>query len=466
MIKYVTEKKFMPPWKADPNFQTYREENYLSDIEIKRIADWVDGGMPYGSAAEEPKYPSFPEGSTLGKPDKVLTFKQAHLHQGNGNDEYWYFVLPSGLTENKRVKAIELRPGNKKIVHHALFFQDTTGKARKIDEATPGYGFSANNSQFDVNEVRNYVQFPGYVPGQKPIRYPENIGQKLNKNSDLIIQMHYAPSPVDEIDSSTVNIFFADENENIDRFVVDKIMLPFDLPGGFFSFFIPGGQKKKFIGKWKTPQDISILSIFPHMHLLGKNWNVWVEKPNGSKENLIKIDDWDFNWQGGYYFKKFIVAPKGSTIVAEAEYDNTAENPLNPNDPPILVYWGERTRDEMYYLPLLYVPYKTGDENRVFDTTVDTKETIDQRSNNIHLYPNPVSNTLLNIDIKLQSANTLDIALIDYHGRIIRQIRKGEFYQEGNHLVQFDPSSLTAGTYFIKIEDQSSITVEQITVVK
>ncbi|MBK8112961.1 MAG: cytochrome c [Saprospiraceae bacterium] len=297
-IKYVTEIKYMPPWKADPGYKHYLEENYLTDEQIVLIGQWVDAGMPYGNAADEPAFPDYPEGSALGEPDLVLHFATKHLHKGDGEDEYRYFVLPTGLTSNKVVKAIELRPGNKKIVHHALFFQDTTGKARSFDVKTPKYGFSANTSGFDVNSVLLYEQYPGYVPGQKPIRYPESMGQRMNKNSDLVIQLHYAPTPVDEFDSTTVNIFFADDDEPIDRFVRDKVMLPSDLPGGFFSFVIPANQKKTFTGKWKTTQDLSFLSVFPHTHLLGKRWKVWLQRPDGSLENLIKIDDWDFNWQG------------------------------------------------------------------------------------------------------------------------------------------------------------------------
>jgi hypothetical protein len=465
-IKNVTHSKYMPPWKADPSFQTYREENYLIDEQIATIANWVDNGMPYGVATEEPKLPSFPEGSTLGKPDLVLNFKKTYKHKGSDGDQYWYFVLPTGLTENKIIKAIELRPGNKKIVHHALFFQDTTGRAKKIDDATPEYGFSADNNQFDINAVLNYVQYPGYVPGQKPIRFPETIGQRMNKNSDLVIQMHYAPTVTDEIDSSTVNIFFADPNEKIQRFVTDKIMLPLDLPGGFFSFFIPGGQKKKFIGKWKTPNDISILSVFPHMHLLGRSWNVWIEKPNGTKENLIKITDWDFNWQGGYYYKKFIVAPKNSTIVAEAEYDNTADNPRNPNNPPQLVFWGENTKDEMYYFPILSVLYRAGDESIVFDKATSTKEVTPSTKNQIEIYPNPTSNELINIKIELVEASKLNITIMNVQGKIIRKLREGEFYMVGTHIIQLDPSTFSNGTYYAVIEDDKNITVEQILITK
>ena len=456
MIKYVTTIKYMPPWKADPEYKHYLEENYLSEEEIQKISQWVDGGMPYGNAAEEPDFPDYPHGSTLGTPDLVLSFSKRHEHKGNNIDEYRYFVLPTGLAENKKIKAIELRPGNKKIVHHALFFQDTSGKARSYDNKTPEYGFSANTSGFDVNTVLQYVQYPGYVPGQKPIRYPESLAQKMNANSDLVIQMHYAPTPVAEYDSSTVNIFFAEDDEVIDRYVKDKVMLPSDLPGGFFSFIIPANQQKTFVGKWKINENLSLLSVFPHMHLLGKKWKVWLERPDGSTENLIKIDDWDFNWQGGYYFNKFVIAPKGSTVFAEAMYDNTTNNSFNPNNPPITISWGEKTTDEMYYLPILNVPYKQGDENIIFDeTTLSDDVNLLHAGKGLLIGPNPATNELVNCTFYLSKAASLRISLHDINGTLVKMIRENEFFNPGFNTVHVDAANLTSGTYFINIDGKN-----------
>jgi hypothetical protein len=367
-IRYVTQNKIMPPWKADPTYSRFMDENYLTDTQIKTIADWVEAGTPLGNPADEPTFPDFPENSLLGEPDLVLTFDRSYTHKGTGTDEYRYFVLPTGLTQNKKIKAIELRPGNTKIVHHALFFSDVSGKAKQYDDQTPEYGFSADeNPDFDVFEVINRDQYPGYVPGQKPRRFPDGIAMDMAAGSDLVIQMHYAPWSVDETDSSTVNIFFAEDSEFIDRTVRDYIMLPFNLTGGANSFFLMPGQIKTFEGVYTVPFDVSLVGIFPHMHYLGKNWEVYIENTDGSKTNLIKINDWDFNWQGGYYFDRYKIAKKGSRIRAFAKYDNTANNPANPSNPPRFVTWGEGTRDEMYYLPLLYVPYKSGDENVVFE---------------------------------------------------------------------------------------------------
>lgn len=209
MIEYVTSINYMPPWPPDPNFQEFQGERFLSDGEKQKIADWVSAGMPEGPANAAPPLPQFPTGSQVGTPDLVLSFSQAYLHQGNNVDQYQNFVLPTGLTEDKILKAIELRPGNNKIVHHALFALDTTGQAQLKDAQDPSYGYSGFGG-FGVDKVEDY---PGYVPGALVVTYPEGLGQPIYANSDLLVQMHYAPVPVDETDSSTVNLFFADPDE-------------------------------------------------------------------------------------------------------------------------------------------------------------------------------------------------------------------------------------------------------------
>ena len=454
-IKYVTTNKIMPPWKADESYSRFVDENYLSQSQIKTIADWVNAGALEGNPSQTPKLPDFPENSLLGVPDLVLKFKKPYIHKGNGQDEYRYFVLPTGLTESKKIKAIELRPGNKKIVHHALFFSDQSGKARQYDDKTPEYGFNANeNADFRVFEVINRDQYPGYVPGQKPRNFPDGLAQILPANSDLVIQMHYAPWSVDESDSSTVNIFFAKDNEVIDRTVKDYIMLPFNLVTGANSFFILPNQVKKFEGIYTVPSDISLIGIFPHMHLLGKNWEVFVENPDGTKTNLIKINDWDFNWQGGYYFDKYKIAKKGSKIRAIATYDNTTNNPNNPNNPLKIVTWGEGTKDEMYYLPLLYVPYKTGDENVIFDNHLSDVNNISNVTLTASIYPNPVSSNHPNpvhIQFELDRGMPVDVGIYNINGQLVRSLREKEYFAQGQHFLHLQSNHLSKGMYLVKI---------------
>lgn len=457
-IKAVTSLRYMPPWQPDSEYSRLMDENYLTDTQIETIANWVDNGMPQGPVSTEPPFPDYPDGSLLGEPDLVLTFSEAHVHEGNNLDEYRYFVLPTGLTEDKIIKAIELRPGNSKIVHHSLFFEDRTGTVAQYDAQTPEYGFDAFSSAFDISQVLSYDQYPGYVPGTKPLFYPEGMGQMMHAGSDLVMQMHYAPSSVDENDLSSVNLFFADDDEQVDRIVRDRIMLPTDLPGGFFGFNLLPEQTRSFHGTWVINQDLSLMGLSPHMHLLGTDWEVYIEKPDGSRENLISIPEWDFNWQGAYYFPKFVVAPAGSVIHAIAGYDNTTENINNPTIPPKFVAWGENTTDEMYYLPVFYVPYEDGDEDVVFEdvsTSVTDVTNLKSQSRVLPIQPNLVSgDQLISVPFIIDRGQVVDISIYNVNGQLVKELRSEEYFGKGNHIAHFDSGQLDAGTYFVNLKSK------------
>ena len=230
------------------------------------------------------------------------------------------------------------------------------------------------------------------------------------------MQTHYAPWPVKDSDQSSVNLFFA--SEPVERYLKTRMLMPFDLveedtlkppnlsllerltvvqelrdefgqsgfsqPGnggnggniadrlgegfggkleGWSLFKLPPNKVSRFRGIWKVEDDISLISIYPHMHLLGKSWEIYAIDPKGNRENLLKIDSWDFNWQGDYPLPKYLKIDKGSTIHAIATYDNTADNPVNPKMPPEASSWGGKTTDEMYLLGFNYVDYREGDEN-------------------------------------------------------------------------------------------------------
>lgn len=454
MIEYVTSNKIMPPWQTDPDYSSFLGENYLTDEEIATISSWVSDGMPRGNQSEEPDFPDFPEGSVLGEPDLVIEMAEEWLHEGNSEDDYRYFVLPTNFPEDKIIKAVEFRPGNSKIVHHALVFEDTTGVAAMNDAATPEYGFDGFGSFTGGNiaGTLDQKQFPGFVPGQKPIRFPDGVGQVLHAGADIVVQVHYAPWPVDETDKSSLNIFFMDEdNETKEREVESHIMVP--LPSVIGEIFvIPADSKPVFHGEYEVPTDISLITIAPHMHLLGLNWEVWLEKPNGEIVNLIKIPAWDFNWQGAYYFDRYIVAPAGSIIHGVASYDNTSSNPSNPSNPPQTVRWGESTTDEMYYLPIGFVAYQAGDENIVFnETTTNTVEVKNNTNSFYALDPNPVNDFAI-AKFHLQKGQSLSISIYDIKGTIIRTLRKREFFNMGDHFINFSTLNLTSGVYFLHME--------------
>ena len=456
MIKRVTQEKYMPPWQPDPNYSRFQGESFLSEDEIQLISDWVDNGAIQGNPSREAEFPEFPDGSALGEPDLVLSMTQAHVHKGNNQDEYRWFVLPTGLTEDKVVKAVEFRAGNRQIVHHALIFEDANGVARAQDARTPEYGYEgfgsfAGDDSDDIG-LLTAKQFQGYAPGAQATIYPDGIGQVLKAGADLAVQLHYAPSSKDEEDLSSVNIFFADDDEVVDRSLQSHIMVP--LPGVLVNrqFFILAEEEFEFHGIWEVPNDISIVGIAPHMHLLGKDWTVFLEFPDGTTENLISIPEWDFNWQGSYFFNEYKVAPQGTKLHAFATYDNTSDNPNNPNNPPQFMTWGEGTEDEMYYLPILFADYKEGDEFVSFasSTTSVTELSPESKGQLFPISPNPVEDDLF-LEYQLEKGLPISIQLLDQQGRLLRNVRSNVFHQKGNHALNIQTNNLESGVYFIRL---------------
>lgn len=466
LVQYATEIRHMPPWKPDPAYQTFLGENYLSDEQIQTIAQWVDGGMPLGDPSLEPALPGFPAGSQIGSPDLVLSFAETHTHPGDGLDEYRFFVLPTGLTEDKDLIALELRPGNRRIVHHTLVWADTTGTAAARDAETPEYGFQSEALTYfgDLNSFQN--QLPGYAPGQRPPVLSNGIAQKLKAGSDLLLQMHYAPSDIVEYDSSSVNLFFAEEPAQ--RYVTTKIMLPFfgTLVNG--PFVIPANTVQEFHGVWAVPQKISLLSTSPHMHLLGTHWLVYAIQPNGDTVNLIRINQWDFHWQGTYTFPHPIVLEAGAEIHAFAGYDNTANNPNNPNDPPIGVTWGEGTEDEMYFLPFSYVAYQDGDEN------LDLNGSVSTGTNNLpagfyqpktKLYPvapNPAHDEV-KAGFTLSEGARIFIGLYNMQGQLVQTLTN-QYYQPGLYTLPINVSGLMPGIYALRMSAKGENQVQKLVV--
>ena len=412
MIQHVTQNRYMPPWKPDPTYSQHIGERTLTQSEIDLIRNWVDAGFPQGDLALEAPLPTFPTGSALGTPDLVLTMAEPFAIRGDNEDQYQVFVLPTGLAEPRAIAAVEFRPGNRQIVHHALLAVDITGTARQNDLETPEYGYES----FGGFDSPIAAILPSYTPGTRTVAFPHGVGQILPQNADLLVQVHYAPWPIAESDQSSVNIFF--KKESLEREVGLIAIVPFSLNDikAFFGnfggrdieqiiaqleasgvelppnlddlidfaasandlfgainpmakieidsrFVIPAREVKTFRGTLTIDQDISLLSIYPHMHLLGQSWEVYAVDPQGNRTDLVRISDWDFNWQGSYTFTHFQKIAAGSKIHAVTTYDNTIDNPLNPNYPPRTVAWGEKTTDEMLLVAMEYVPYRQGDEN-------------------------------------------------------------------------------------------------------
>jgi peroxiredoxin/cytochrome c553 len=350
-IKSYTQDRKMPPWKpvAGPAFHNERK---LSDKDIQTLAAWVDGGTPEGDAKDAPAPRKFVEGWQLGQPDLVLTVPEEMTLAANGPDLFRCFVLPSKLTEDKFVTAVEVRPGNSRIVHHTLNFFDTSGKARALENESrrkendkqadrgPGYtvamglGFRAT-----AGEVGG---LSGWAPGHLVRHLPDGYGYFLPKNSDIIVQVHYHRNGRVEKDRTSIGLYFA-KNGKMKRF---KGMV---LPGRFL--IIPPGQERfRVQGGMEVLQECKLYSVMPHMHMLGREVKVTLTPPGGKAMTLVAIKDWEYNWQETYWLKEPITLKPGARLEVEAIYDNSAKNANNPYSPPRWVKFGEQTTDEMCYI--------------------------------------------------------------------------------------------------------------------
>lgn len=351
-IKEYTQSRKMPPWKPVDG-PAFHNERRLSDKEIATLSAWVDGGTPAGDAKEAPPPRQFPEGWQIGKPDLVLTVDGDFQVGPSGPDIFRCFVLPTTLPEDKYVVAMEVRPGNPRVVHHALTFLDINGAARKLEQAEKkrdkkatdldvGPGYSTGMAGVGFQPVGGLA---GWAPGQRPRYLPEGAGYFLPKGADVVVQLHYHRDGRIEKDRTSIGLYLAKKP-------VEKRYQSIVVGGaGRLRFFaIPAGAEHHCVqGSLWVEQDCTLHSVMAHMHLIGREIKVTITSPNGPAKTLLAIKDWDYNWQETYYFKEPIAVKADTRFDIEAYYDNSAANPNNPNSPPRVVTFGQQTTDEMCF---------------------------------------------------------------------------------------------------------------------
>ncbi len=334
-IVRVTEKKIMPPWKAEPGFGDFHDARTLTPDEIAFFRRWQDAGTPEGEAKDLPPAPTFPDGWTLGEPDLVLEMPEAFTVPAEGRDVYRVYVLPMASKDDVNVVAAEFRPGNRKVVHHALFFLDTSGAARKLDEAEPGPGYTKAGGPGFIPSGG----LGGWAPGAMPRRLPDGYVRTMKKGSDLVMQVHYHPSGKPETDRSKMGLYFAKGPPKKRVITIPLSSRQIDIP--------PGEKDYRISRSFPFPVDAEVVGVIPHAHLVCKEIKAEATLPDGTKQPLIWIKDWDFNWQDHYLYKTPLHLPKDTKVDVSFVYDNSEDNPRNPSTPPKQVKWGEQTTDEM-----------------------------------------------------------------------------------------------------------------------
>jgi peroxiredoxin len=370
-VKAFTRDRRMPPWKPRGG-KEFVGDRRMSEKEIDTISRWVDAGCPEGDRKDAPPAPTFPDGWVLGKPDLILEPADDFVLGPTGADHFRVFVLPTGLTEDKYVVGVEVRPGNPRVVHHAINLFDATGSARQLQTLSQAGGQKGRKpSDVDIGSGFASGMLPGirispadlradhppvgplggWAPGVVPRELPPGTGYLLPKGSDFVMQLHYHRNGRIERDRTRVGLYFAKTS-------IDRAMLALFVPGSFKMDrkgseglgYIPAGDPH-FVarGSWYALENCTLHAIMPHMHLLGKSVKMTMTPPGGRPDLLIDIPDWDYNWQEYYFLKEPVKVRAGTRFEIEAVLDNSATNPNNSHVPPIDIRFGEQTTDEMLF---------------------------------------------------------------------------------------------------------------------
>jgi peroxiredoxin len=344
-----TQAKRMPPWKPLPAEHIAGQRN-LSDHDLKTLAAWVEQGTPVGNKTDAPPAVKFPEGWQLGTPDVVLEMPTEAVIAANGPDVFHCVVFPTNFGEDKYLAAIEVRPGNPRVVHHTVQVIDTAGRARKLQASAQEKQQPTDKDRgpgYSVSRGMGFLPSPGnglggWAPGLVPQRLPDGVGQKLPKGADIVVQIHYHRTGKEERDKTRLGLYFT-------KGPVKEYLQAIPVTGIFFS--IPPGEKEFKIDSTATLlEDVKLHWMVPHMHLLGKDIELLATLPGEKEKSLIKLPAWDYNWQEMYMLKEPMLLPKGTVLHVKATYDNSAGNPLNPNSPPKPVRLGEQTTNEMCFV--------------------------------------------------------------------------------------------------------------------
>ena len=436
----------MPPWPPDPSYSQFLDQRMLSVNEKQTISDWVAGGLPPGNPANEPAIPNFEMNENLGPPDLEITMLDSFVHLGDNTDRYMVFAVPSGITQQKVLRGIEFVPGNNRIVHHAVISSDTTARALYYDSLyTVEYGYpSFGGVGFSVSGQG----IQRWAPGQRARLFPENMGKILEANSYILFHIHYGPYHITESDRSSVRFYFYQEEEPDFRPIKAKTIRGPHLLNPPLE--IAANEIKTFEAELPITKDITILSVYPHMHFLGKSWEVHAVNTEGFIKPLIKIDDWDFHWQLQYDFRVPVVLPEGSIIFATAVYDNTWGNVDNPNFPPQDVAAGYHSTDEMFWFSISFVSYRDGDEDLNFTAPDDVSAYVPENTT-FFLDPNPFRDDAI-VNFYVPEELTVSFQVFDLSGKLVKSPINSEILQAGVHQVYLFENDYSEGLYILRLK--------------
>lgn len=353
LIASVTQRRYMPPWLPEPGHGEFAEQRRLSDSEIQSIRDWVKQGTPLGTG-RAPAPPKFADEWQLGPPDLILRVSRPFSLAADGGEIFWNFILPVPITTTRWVKAIEVRPGGSKAFHHANVIIDRSGASAR-QEKVPGAGFAGMDLNVEEETFDPDGHFLSWKPGSEPVVEPDGMAWRANPGMDLILNVHLRPTGKPEEISPTIGLYFTGQPQKTFPMLVQlEHDSAIDIPAGEKDFLLTD--------EIQMPLDVNVLAVYPHAHYLGKLMEGYATLPDGTRKWLVRIPDWDLNWQGVFRFQRPVFLPKGSVVSMRYHYDNSSGNARNPSNPPRRVVGGNESINEMGHLWLQVLPTAPGDQ--------------------------------------------------------------------------------------------------------
>jgi tetratricopeptide (TPR) repeat protein len=350
-IAAVTASRYMPPWPPESGYGKFAGDRSLTPPQIRLFADWLKQGKPRGGEGAAPPAPEFSSEWQLGPPDLILRMPQPFHLPAAGSDVFRNFVVPSGVNGVRYVRGFELRMSNPRVVHHANAVLDRTQSLRRRDgsDGQPGFAGMDVTTESAPDNFDPDSQFLFWKPASVLRPEADGIAWRLDPDTDLILNLHLQPTGKEETVQAEIGIYFAAHAPT--RF---PMLVQLEHDG---ALRIPPGAKNFAVTDELTlPVDTRVLAIYPHAHYLGKRMEAWATLPDGSRRWLIRIANWDINWQAVYDYAQPLDLPKGTKVSMRIGYDNSAANPRNPHRPPELVLAGNRSEDEMGHVWLQLLP--------------------------------------------------------------------------------------------------------------
>jgi tetratricopeptide (TPR) repeat protein len=347
-IAFITQRRIMPPWLPAPGAFHFQGEMRLSDEQIARFQRWAQQGTPQGPAADLPPTPKFTTGWQLGKPDLILRARKPYTLPAGGTDNYWNFIFPTQEPNVRWIKAIEIRPGEKRVVHHANILVDRLHSSR-AQEKHPGDGFPGMELRIESESFDPDSHLFFWKPGSAPHEEPPGMALRLEPGNDFVLNTHMQPSGKPEQIEPSIGIYFTDQPAT-------KFPMLLELQNDGALDIPPGVANFPVSDSFTLPTDVDLLAIYPHAHYLGKELRAVATLPGAEPVDLILIPRWDLNWQAVFYYEQPVFLPKGTVVTMQYVYDNSDANPSNPFRPPQRVRGGNRTTDEMAHLWLQVLP--------------------------------------------------------------------------------------------------------------